>query len=72
MFGNELENNIIKYIKKFRNNDMKVIAKLYFIDDLSYEEISNELEIPLGSVKGFIHRIRIELQSSLRKKEVYI
>jgi RNA polymerase sigma-70 factor (ECF subfamily) len=72
MSNNDIKNNVLKAIGKLSNAGMKKVAILYFINDLSYEEISNELEIPLGSVKGFIHRIRIELQSSLRKKEVYI
>lgn len=35
-----------------------VIANLYFKDEFTYEEIANTLNIPLGTVKGQLHRVR--------------
>jgi len=72
MSNNDIKNNVISCINKLSNNNLKKVANLYFIDDLSYNEISDCLEIPLGSVKGYINRIRLELQKELRKKEVYV
>jgi len=44
----------------------KDIANLYFRKQLSYEEISNELQRPLGTIKAGIHRARLILQDSLK------
>jgi len=41
------------------------IAYYFFKEELSYDEISKQLDIPLGSVKGMIHRVRKTLQSKL-------
>lgn len=43
----------------------KAIANLYFINELRYDEISKELHIPLGTVKGSINRIKTKLQKDL-------
>lgn len=41
------------------------IASLFFNEELSYDEISTRLEIPLGTVKGQISRVRAKLVSRL-------
>jgi RNA polymerase sigma-70 factor (ECF subfamily) len=70
--NNDIKVNVLKAIDNIKNIELKKIANLYFIEDLSYNEISDSLNMPLGSVKGYISRVRIELQKELRKKEVYI
>lgn len=45
----------------------KAIAELYFIQEKTYNEISEILSIPLGSVKGSISRARAMLQTQLRE-----
>lgn len=42
------------------------IANLYFIEQKKYDEISEILNIPLGTVKGMINRARTMLQTSLQ------
>jgi RNA polymerase sigma-70 factor (ECF subfamily) len=44
----------------------KDIADMYFKKELSYQEISNELQKPLGTIKANIHRARLLLQESLK------
>jgi RNA polymerase sigma-70 factor (ECF subfamily) len=72
MCNNDIKNNVLNSISKLSNDSMKKVAQLYFIEDLSYNEISETLEISLSNVKVLIHRIRIELQSNLRRNEVYV
>jgi len=48
---------------------LKKIAELYFIEEKQYLEISDILNMPMGSVKGYINRIRLQLQTEL--KQVY-
>jgi len=38
------------------------------IQELSYDEISKIMDVPLGTVKSRINRGRLKLQESLRKK----
>lgn len=42
------------------------VATLYFIRERSYEEISEMLNIPMGTVKGMLNRCREKLQETLK------
>jgi RNA polymerase sigma-70 factor (ECF subfamily) len=64
---NEINNSIINEIKDLPKSKVK-IAKLYFIQELSYEEISEALNIPLGTVKGTLYRVREDLKYILKHK----
>lgn len=44
----------------------KKVAELYYIKDLSYNDIAKVCNIPLGSVKGMISRCKALLQSELQ------
>jgi RNA polymerase sigma-70 factor (ECF subfamily) len=46
--------------------EYRKIAELCFIEGLKYNEISEKLNIPMGTVKGNINRIRAMLQESLQ------
>jgi len=52
------------------NPTLQKISKMYFIEELKYIEISELLNIPMGSVKGYISVIRKHLQKNL--KNVYV
>jgi RNA polymerase sigma-70 factor (ECF subfamily) len=45
--------------------DYRVLCALYFMADLSYEEIALVMEYPLGTVRARLHRARKMLQKSL-------
>jgi RNA polymerase sigma-70 factor (ECF subfamily) len=45
--------------------EYRVVATLYFIDDLSYQQIAETLEVPTGTVRSRLHRGRRLLQKSL-------
>lgn len=47
------------------SNKEREIANLFFIKEMKYTEIANVLDIPIGTVKGLINRIRGKLQTSL-------
>ena len=42
-----------------------MVCTLYFVEDLSYEEIASVLEMPVGTVRSRLHRGRKMLQKSL-------
>lgn len=45
--------------------DFRVVAGLYFVDDLSYEDIAGVLGCPVGTVRSRLHRSRKMLQVAL-------
>ncbi|HLO91601.1 MAG TPA: sigma-70 family RNA polymerase sigma factor [Lentimicrobium sp.] len=63
--NSELSAKINKALDSLKPN-YKRIAVLYFVEDKSYQEISEEMNMPLGSVKGTINRVRTMLQSELQ------
>ena len=67
---NEMRENILLKISKL---DIKYreIARLYFINEYTYESISDELDMPLGSIKSIIFRIRKILQKELQTYRNY-
>ena len=48
--------------------DFRTMIILRDIQELSYDEISKIMDVPLGTVKSRINRGRLKLQESLRKK----
>ena len=50
------------------SDDFKTIIILRDIQELSYDEISKIVELPLGTVKSRINRGRVKLQQLLKKK----
>ncbi len=45
--------------------EFRTVAQLYFVDDLPYEEISQVLGIPVGTVRSRLHRGRRILKNAL-------
>src|SRR4051794_40703612 len=45
--------------------EYRVVSTLYFMEDLSYEEIARILECPVGTVRSRLHRGRKMLQKAL-------
>ncbi len=45
--------------------DFRVAASLFFIEDLSYEEIARILDCPIGTIRSRLHRARRILQKEL-------
>jgi RNA polymerase sigma-70 factor (ECF subfamily) len=68
---NQLENDELRAeIKKSISSlapKYRMIAKLYFKNECTYNEIGTLLELPEGSVKGMIFRVREMLQASLKQ-----
>jgi len=63
---NELHCAIRKAVKGLKPK-YRVIAKFHFIQQMSYKEIGTLLEMPEGSVKGMIFRVRDMLKTSLKE-----
>jgi RNA polymerase sigma-70 factor, ECF subfamily len=46
-------------------DEFRTVATLYFMDDLSYQEIADILDVPIGTVRSRLHRARHMLQKQL-------
>ncbi len=67
--NDNLDKNIQKSLSELPN-DFKTIIILRDIQELSYDEISKIVGLPLGTVKSRINRGRIKLQELLKKRSV--
>ena len=65
-----LSENILQKSIAMLDNEFKNIIILRDIQELSYEEISKILQIPLGTVKSRINRGRFKLKEILKNKGV--
>lgn len=70
MDNKELLENVQKAMSKLKPKYQKV-AELHFIADKPYNEIAELLEMPLGSVKGMVNRIKSMLTSQAELKYQY-
>ena len=62
---------IKQIIQKYINNipvQYSVILTMFYINDLSYEEISDILKLPIGTVKNRIFRAKAKLKEIILKK----
>ena len=50
------------------SSDFRTMIILRDIQELSYDEISKIMDVPLGTVKSRINRGRLKLQDLIRKK----
>lgn len=62
----EIQEKIVKAFHDLKPNYRR-IGVLYFIREHTYEEISNILDMPMGSVKGMLSRCREKLQIELKE-----
>ena len=61
----ELSETINMAISKLNDKEQE-IANLHFLKDLAYKDVAEMLNIPMGSVKGTISRIKAKLQELLQ------
>ena len=66
-FTQYFEKNVQRALAELPD-DFKTIIILRDIQELSYDEISKIVEVPLGTVKSRINRGRVKLQELLKKK----
>jgi RNA polymerase sigma-70 factor (ECF subfamily) len=51
------------------DEDFRVALELRYMGEMSYEEISEAMGLPLGTVKTYIHRAKIELRRVMARKD---
>ena len=50
--------------------DYRKAFELFHRSQLEYQQIADQLEVPLGTVKTWVHRARQEIVQKLAKREV--
>lgn len=65
MISNETTSMVKDAMKGLTKLEKKLLT-LYAIKSKSYEEIAEELDMPMGTVKGTIHRARLSLKETLQ------
>ena len=68
LLSKNFENNVQKSLLSLPD-DFRTIIILRDIQELSYDEISKIVDLPLGTVKSRINRGRVKLQKLLKKRE---
>jgi RNA polymerase sigma-70 factor, ECF subfamily len=64
MLNNELKTRLSSAFSSLKPK-YRVMAKLYFKNELSYAEIAELCNVPMGTVKGMLNRCRGMLQNQL-------
>lgn len=67
LIENEIHFIITEYIKNIPEH-YSIILNMFYINDLSHEEISNILNLPLGTIKNRIFRAKEKLKELLLKR----
>lgn len=67
IFNEDLE-GLARLINKLAPKEAAAIT-LFYLEDMNYEEISDILEIPMGSVATVLHRGREKLRDMILKSE---
>lgn len=62
---------IIKNVISEMNETMQEVANLFFFKDLPYKDIADILNIPLGSVKAYISRVKEALTNNNKIQRMY-
>jgi len=65
MIANQAVKSLLKHLKV----DERAVFILHFSHDLSHQEVSNIMKIPLGSVKSLIRRGKLKLQAIANNNE---
>ena len=62
---NESAKIIRDSIDSLKNAELRTVMKLRYLDELSYEEITEKMNIPEGTVKSLIHRAKAKLKEHM-------
>ena len=60
--------DILRFVGELPANYRQVVL-LFYLEERSYEEVATMLNLPLGTVKTWLHRARTQLAAALVEKE---
>jgi len=68
-FDKEKTSEIHRVVNTLKPRYRKLIELRYF-EELSYEDIASELDVPIGTVKGMLFRAKYMLQAIMKREEI--
>jgi RNA polymerase sigma-70 factor (ECF subfamily) len=69
LFDKEKVSEVRKLVNALKPRYRKLIELRYF-DELSYEAIAKELDVPMGTVKAMLFRAKYMLQAIMKRDEM--
>ncbi|MBI3695445.1 MAG: sigma-70 family RNA polymerase sigma factor [Acidobacteria bacterium] len=60
------ETDLVSLIAQLPENYRQVLT-LFYLEDRSYQEVSQLLDLPMGTVKTYLHRARKELAAAIQR-----
>jgi RNA polymerase sigma-70 factor (ECF subfamily) len=61
--------NLLRLLETLPRNQQEAV-RLFYLEDRSYDEVAERLDMPLGTVKNLLHRARKRLMELTRADEV--
>ncbi len=61
----------LKFIIEGLEERLKILIKLFYYQNLSYREIAEKLDIPIGTVMSRLSRAKLYLKGELLRNELY-
>ena len=58
-----------RYLEQLEEN-YRTVLELRYLGERSYQEISEAMELPIGTVKSYIHRAKAELKRIMTRDGV--
>jgi len=58
----------LEALSQIKSDKAREIIQLIFIDDISYEKVAEQVEMPIGTVKALMFRAKIEMKEFLSVK----
>ena len=66
--GPDRQPDILRFVGELPANYRQVVL-LFYMEERSYEEVALMLDLPLGTVKTWLHRARTQLAAAMVEKE---
>jgi RNA polymerase sigma-70 factor, ECF subfamily len=66
--GSHGERDMLRMVSQLPDNYRQVIM-LFYMEERSYEEVARMLDLPLGTVKTYLHRARIQLATMIKEAD---
>jgi RNA polymerase sigma-70 factor (ECF subfamily) len=68
-FGRKIEREYLERCLGELDEDFRVVLELRYMGEMSYAEIGETMGLPIGTVKTYIHRAKIELKRVMGRRE---
>jgi RNA polymerase sigma-70 factor (ECF subfamily) len=68
--GDDLRGPDLEYLVSQLPEKYRRVIRLYYMEERSYEEVARLLDLPLGTVKTYLHRAKKELAAAMKQNKI--